>query len=87
MGACVSECVRPSVRRALPCGQDKDYSQLWHCMYLLLGLVGRIQTAVYVQSLSNFTCRLWMMKEETLLILGQGGQGQLWHSVYKTLWA
>ena len=38
-----------------------------------------IQTTVYVQSLSNFTCRLWMMKGETLLIFGHGviGQGQL----------
>ena len=48
-----------------------------------------IQTTVFVQSLSNFTCRLWMMRGGTLLILGHGvkGQGQLWHSVYKTLWA
>ena len=42
-----------------------------------------------VQSLSNFTCKLWMMRGGTLLILGHGvkGQGQLWHSMYKTLWA
>ena len=47
-----------------------------------------IQTTVYVQSLSNFTCRLWMIRGGTLLILGHRfkGQGQLWHSVYKTLW-
>ena len=34
------------------------------------------------------TCKLWMTREGTLLILGHGvkGQGQLWHSVYKTLW-
>ena len=31
---------------------------------------------------------LWMMRGGILLILGHGvkGQGQLWHSVYKTLW-
>ena len=44
---------------------------------------GTIQTTVFAKSLSNFTCKLWMMRGETLLILGQGikGQGQLWHSV------
>ena len=38
---------------------------------------------------SNFTCTLFMMRGGTLLILGHGvkGQGQLWHSLYKTLWA
>ena len=47
------------------------------------------QTAVLVQSLSNYTCKLSMMRGETLLILGRGvnGQGQFWHSAYKTLWA
>ena len=42
----------------------------------------------YSQSLSDFTCKLWMMRGGTLLIFGHGviGQGQLWHSVYKTLW-
>ena len=47
-----------------------------------------IATTVFAQSLSNFTCKLWIMKKGTLLILGHGvkGQGQLWHSVYKTLW-
>ena len=39
-----------------------------------------IQTTVYVQSLSNFTCRLWMMKGETLLILGHGVI--LWNTYY-----
>ena len=53
-----------------------------------LYLVDTIATKVFVQSLSNFTCKLWMMRGGTLLILGHGvkGQGQLWHSVYKTLW-
>ena len=34
-------------------------------------------------------CNLWVMRGGTLLILGHGvkGQGQLWHSVYKALWA
>ena len=50
--------------------------------------VNTIQTTVFVQSLSNFTCKLLMMRGGTLLIWGHGvkGQGQLWHSVYKTLW-
>ena len=52
-------------------------------------LMGRIQTTVFAQSLSNFTCKLWMMRGGSLLILGHEvkGQGQLWHSVYKTLWS
>ena len=47
-----------------------------------------IATTVFDQSLSNFTCELWMMRGETLLILGHGvkGQGQLLHSLYQTLW-
>ena len=47
-----------------------------------------IQTTVFAQSLSNFTCTFTMMWRGTLLILGHGvkGQGQLWRSVYKTLW-
>ena len=53
-----------------------------------LYLVDTLATTVFAQSLSNFTCKLWMMRGGTLLILGHGvkGQGQLWHSVYKTLW-
>ena len=43
---------------------------------------------VFAQSLSNFTCELWMIRRGTLLIWGHGvkGQGQLWHSSCKTLW-
>ena len=43
---------------------------------------------VFAQSLSNITYKLWMIRGGTLLILGHGveGQGQLWHSVYVTLW-
>ena len=46
------------------------------CVY---DLVGTIATTVFAQSLSNFTCKLWMMRGGTLLILGHGvkGQGQL----------
>ena len=51
-------------------------------------LVDTIATKDFLQSLSNFTCKLWMMRGGILLILGHGvkGPGQLWHSVYKTLW-
>ena len=50
--------------------------------------VDTIQTTFFAQSLSNFTCKLWMIRGGTILIWGHGvkGQGQLWHSVYKTLW-
>ena len=50
---------------------------------------GTIQTTVFAQSLSNLTCKLWIMRGGTLLIWGHGvkGQSQLWHYVYKTLWA
>ena len=59
------------------------------CVSVTLYLVDTIATTVFTQSLSNFTCKLWMMRGGTLLILGHGvkGQGQLWHSMYKTLWA
>ena len=54
-----------------------------------LYLVDTIATTVFALSLSNFTCTFAMMRGGTLLILDHGvkGQGQLWHSVYKTLWA
>ena len=59
------------------------------CVYVTLYLVDTIATTAFAQSLSNFTCRLWMMKGGTLLILDHRvkGQGQLWYSMYKTLWA
>ena len=38
-------------------------------------LVGRIQTAVLIQSLSNLTCKL-LMRGGTLLIFGCGVKGQ-----------
>ena len=47
-----------------------------------------IETTVFAGSLLNFTCKLFMMRGGTLLILGHGvkSQGQIWHFVYKTLW-
>ena len=72
----------------------KGQGQLWHSMYrtlwarfcvsVTLFLVDTIATTVFAQSLSNFTCKLWMMRGGTLLILGHGvkGQGQLWRSMY-----
>ena len=66
----------------------------WVRASVTLYLVGTIATTVFAQSLSNFTCTFPMMRGGTLLILGHGvkgqdqlWQGQLWHSVYKTLWA
>ena len=52
-----------------------------------LCLVDTIATTIFDQSLSNFTCKLWMMRGGTISILGHGikDQSQLWHSVYKTL--
>ena len=46
-------------------------------------------TTIFTQSLSNFTSKSWMMRGETLLILGNGvkGYGQLWYFMYETLWA
>ena len=35
-------------------------------------LVNMIQTTVIAQSLSDFTCNLWMVRGGTLLILGHG---------------
>ena len=54
---------------------------------IMLNLVDTIATTVFAESLSNFICEMWMMRGGALLILGHGikGQGQLWHSVYKTL--
>ena len=37
-----------------------------------LYLVDTLATTVFAQSLSNFTCKLWMMRGGTLLILGHG---------------
>ena len=71
LGEWVGECVRGWVRGSVT-----------------LYLVDTIATTVFAQSISNFTCTFAMMRGGTLLILGHGvkGQGQLWHSVYKTLW-
>ena len=65
---------------------QRSRSTLALCM---LNLVDTIETTVFAQSLSNFTCIFAMMRGGTLLILGHGfkGQGHLWYFVYKTLWA
>ena len=42
---------------------------------------------VFAKSLSNFTCKLRVMRGGTVLIMGHGVKGQGWHSLYKTLWA
>ena len=46
-----------------------------------LNLVGTIQTTVFSRSLSNFTCKFFMMRQGILLIFGHSvkGQGQIWH--------
>ena len=55
----------------IPCGHDTDY-----------------KFPVFAQSLSNFTFKLRMIGGGTIWIFGHDvkGQGQLWHSVYKTSW-
>ena len=45
------------------------------CVSVTLYLVDTIATTVFAQSLSNFTCKLWMMRGGTLLILGHGVKG------------
>ena len=40
------------------------------CPSVALCLVDMIQTTVFAKSLSNFTCKLWMMRGGTLLIMG-----------------
>ena len=61
----------------------------WVSASVALCLVGKILATVFARSLTNFTCKLFMMRGGTLFILGHGvkGQSQLWHFVYKTLWA
>ena len=59
----------------------KGQGQLWHSMYKTLWTGYRLQ----FQSLSNFTCRLWMMRRRFLLIWVRGSKVKvkLWHSAYK----
>ena len=51
----------------------------------LRNFVGMLQTTVFAWSLSNITHNLWMMR--LILHCMVNGQSQLWHSMYKTLWA
>ena len=55
----------------------------WVGGYASASLVDTIQTAVLVQSLSNFPCKLLMMREETFLIFGHGVKVNF-GTVYKT---
>ena len=50
----------------------KGQGQVWHSY----DLVDTTQTTVFAQSLSNFTCKLWMMRGGYFLILGQGVKGK-----------
>ena len=53
--------------------------------------MGTIYTVhFFTQTFSNFTCMLFMMKGGTHIDFGSGGdvkgQGQIWQSVFKTMW-
>ena len=71
----------------------KGQCQLWHSLHKTVWTRYRLNFMPYhfqtsPQLLSNFTCKLWMIRGGTLLIWGHGvkGQSQLWRSLYKTLW-
>ena len=50
-------------------------------------IVHTIQTTVFAQSFSNFSCKLWMMRGGTLLILVTGSKVKVnFGTMYKTLW-
>ena len=70
------------------CGWVSEWVRACMRLSVALYLVDMIASKVFVKSISNFTWNLRMMRGGTLLILGHRvkGQGQLWHSVYKTLW-
>ena len=69
---CVSGCVRLCVHECVR-------------LSVALCLVGTIHTLLFARSLSNITCKLWMMRGGSLLIFGLGvkSQVQLWYSVCK----
>ena len=87
-GALPTELEGDIVTRPFVGGWVSEWVSEWVCSSVTLYLVDTIATSVFAQSLSNFTCTFTMMRGGTLLIWGHGvkGQGQLWHSVYKTLW-
>ena len=99
--------------RPFMCGWVDGWIDGCVCTSVTLYLVDTIVTTVFARSLSNFTCKLWMMRGWTFLILGHRvkvkfgtlsikpmyktlwatllifghrvkGQGQIWHSLYKT---
>ena len=92
VGGWVSEWVSGFVgawfRHSWVVGWVNEWVGLWVRGSVTLYFLDTIATTVFAQSLSNFTCTFAMMRGGTLLILGHGvkGQGQLWHSVHKTLW-
>ena len=47
------------------------------CLSIAICLVSTTQTTVFAWSLSNFTCKLFMMRGGTLLILGQRSRSDL----------
>ena len=67
------------VMRLFVCGWVSDRVRPSVALYLM----DTIATKVFVKSLSNFTCKLWMMRGGTLLILGHGvkDQGQPCHCI------
>ena len=56
--------------RPFVCGWVSEWVRPCVRESIALCLVGRIQPAVLVPSLSNFTCKLCMMRRGTLFILG-----------------
>ena len=76
------------VMRPFVCGWASPCVRARVRLSVALCPVDTMQTTVFAQLLSYFTCKLSMMWWGTLLILGHGvkGQGQIWHFVYKTLW-
>ena len=69
----------------------KAEGQFWLSVYKTLLAQYKLQFLPdhFQTSLVYFTCKLLLMSGGTLSILGHGvkDQGQLRHSVYKTLWA
>ena len=79
LGEWVGLWVSAWVRNALPCGHDSHYS---FCL-----ITFKLHMYISHDERRN-PIDFGSRGRGTLLILGLGvkGQGQLWHSVYKTLW-
>ena len=63
------------VTRPFVGGWVSEWVRVCVCVSVTLYLVGTITTTVFARSLSNFTCKLGMMRGGTLLILGHGVKG------------